>query len=896
MEHVYLIVHTFLDLILRDNVLPRGLNTSQVISAARGGRDPALKLAADHWQDLLLQYIGVLTIALFGIFLALLLPLIGFFFCCCRCAGRCGAYPATHYDKKSDSCKRVTLGVLLSFFVIAALFGAVSAFVCNQYSYTGWSEVSTRLDSSLEDAGSYFQHTGESIETLLVVNFAEMEEVIGEVLDDSGPILKKKLADITEAIAIDDLTNIVSGLDKVKKNLNSIGNYTRELDDKVKQLQDGLSRSQTALEKALQDCNNNNACAEFIQDFNVSQDLAMAEDFINIEFRMPEITLILEDIDDLINNNIEEKVNKGKVRLEGLEGEIESSIEDIKPKVKAEIRAMGAKLDAQNSQIQEALRRLDVGALQKRLPALVDSGSDWVWYRYLGGLGMSSAVLLILICLILGLFYGMCGKRPGGMYGEECCNKGSGANFLLCGTYLSFLLLPTLLVLTTVHFLLGASLHKAVCETLQSPNSSDIFHYLDEEFIAPKVEEMLNPPKNSQPPETVDILNSCHQNETIYKVLGLESAYNITELEDWRRHYGIGEYIENLRHKIKLDQLATIPLLSPDTASALEELANSKISDINFKKITAGIEKEIVKVDLEDFISRLKILKSSVYQFPVTRPIAPKLQNQVMWLEAMNDVVLNMTNIFGKLKDTIGDLEENLRFNKSSMREAINSLIVQANRATDMIRTKGPELVGTLSDSYVSETVGIIDEYVTRVVQSIEEEIGFCAPLSRSFNSSTAAVCHHIVEPFNVFWASLGWCILLFIASFPISISLVTLYRKLEPGGYHGGLLLETQPLHSGHDRDQSETEDKKNKKGKKKKGHSRNQSSYLPEYTHARPMPSNGATRFRDMAPSNWDSQNSQPPRYTSQPSLQQSSGPNDEYERPPPYYFPGPSVPDNK
>ena len=25
----------------------------------------------------------------------------GFFFCCCRCAGRCGAYPDTHYDKVS---------------------------------------------------------------------------------------------------------------------------------------------------------------------------------------------------------------------------------------------------------------------------------------------------------------------------------------------------------------------------------------------------------------------------------------------------------------------------------------------------------------------------------------------------------------------------------------------------------------------------------------------------------------------------------------------------------------------------------------------------------------------------------------------------------------------------
>merc|ERR1719334_1984881 len=180
LEHVYLIVHTFLDLILRDNVLPRGLNTSQVISAVQGGEEPSLKLAAKHWQDLLLQYIGVLTIALSGILLAIALPVIGFFFCCCRCAGRCGAYPETHYDKKSDGCKRVSLGILLSVFVIAVVFGTVSAFVTNHYTYSGWLGLNKKVDSSLEDAGGYFQHTGETIHTLLVTHFREMEEVIGE--------------------------------------------------------------------------------------------------------------------------------------------------------------------------------------------------------------------------------------------------------------------------------------------------------------------------------------------------------------------------------------------------------------------------------------------------------------------------------------------------------------------------------------------------------------------------------------------------------------------------------------------------------------------------------------------------------------------------------------------
>lgn len=143
----------------------------------------------------------------------------------------------------------MTLGVLLSVFVIAVVFGTVSAFVTNYYSYSGWQGISKKVcifyklrillcivrqvDASLEDTGGYFLHTGESLETLLVTNFAEMEEVIGDILDDSGPILKRKLAAITEAIAIDDLTAIVSGLGRVKGNLKSILSDTETLSGKV---------------------------------------------------------------------------------------------------------------------------------------------------------------------------------------------------------------------------------------------------------------------------------------------------------------------------------------------------------------------------------------------------------------------------------------------------------------------------------------------------------------------------------------------------------------------------------------------------------------------------------------------------------------------------------------
>ncbi len=38
-----------------------------------------------------------------------------------------------------------------------------------------------KLDRSLDDAGMYVDHTGTSVKTLLVTNYAELEEVIGKV-------------------------------------------------------------------------------------------------------------------------------------------------------------------------------------------------------------------------------------------------------------------------------------------------------------------------------------------------------------------------------------------------------------------------------------------------------------------------------------------------------------------------------------------------------------------------------------------------------------------------------------------------------------------------------------------------------------------------------------------
>merc|ERR1712112_178838 len=117
-----------------------------------------------------------------------------------------------------------------------------------------------------------------------------------------------------------------------------------------------------------------------------------------------------------------------------------------------------------------------------------------------------------------------------------------------------------------------------------------------------------------------------------------------------------------------------------------------------------------------------------------------------------NKVVGEMKDTVQHLKATVIELEENSKFNHASMRDAINSLLSQATRATEMIQTEGPELIATLTD-----------QYVERVVDKIQNEVGYCAPLSTSYNATVIGVCQEVIDPFNGFWASIGWCYLLFL-------------------------------------------------------------------------------------------------------------------------------------
>ena len=785
-----------------------------------------------------------------------------------------------------------------------------------------------RLQDVTDDSSLYLDNTGIEIHNLLVTNFEELEKVLNQTLDEGGPILKRKLAHITNAVAIDNITDIVSRLGNVRSHLKEINKITNVLQVNVKQLKQGLEDRRTKLKRALRLCNSNKACQNFLKEYTIDKDLAVAANFENLPFELPDVNLLMKDINELLNNNIMEKVEVGKEQLDNVKIAIENSIVGIRPKIKKEIRTMGRQLSDKAADIQRVLNEFDstMGRINREIPKVKPDLNEYSNYIYYIGLGMSCLVLLILCCYVFGLFYGFCGKRPGNVYGDDCCNRGTGANWLLAAVYLTFLFSIVLLLVTTIQFLIGSTADKVACNSLMNPNDSEIFQLLDKKVIQPLMQNQFEHQSSeksrdrvSSPIETAlkdmsltEVINSCHQNETMYKILRMDSIYNVEELRDWKTTYNVGSYLSNLKNKIRSDDINNIQILSPQAQRNLEELAQSQISDLNFTQYTHLIQEQITSIELGSFTARLNQIRD---RLPPGSQASTLIANEALYLKGMEALVVEMKLATKQLQSKILELEKDATFDQSTMREALGALIQQASKATRELKQGGTELIDTLANRYVNETVGLIDAYVERVINYTTNYVGKCHPISRSYNATVVALCREVVDPFNGFWASIGWCYLFYLPSIALAISLISLYRKSEE--YPG-------PLVDPHQSDELVTGAVRHAGGKKSKrarGHRRNPSEYLPDsahhyragYSYQADHNRSSLDRFQDVAPRNYGGSMTSsvqapapivapvatqsvassanqppggPPRYTSNPNVNLD---NAEYERPPPYYYPG-------
>ena len=176
---------------------------------------------------------GLILLSIVLITIGIVLPLIGFICCCCcssnknsRRAKQSRSYTSSssgsparssrHRKKRykvdgtCDPCMRTISAVKLFVLLLLMSFFVISAFVTNEYIRSGVQQLPKTLNQSTNDLMLYLNNTQHEVNTLLRTNFGQLEQELGNSLDKSGLIVKNRLAILSEAASLDNLTDIVS--------------------------------------------------------------------------------------------------------------------------------------------------------------------------------------------------------------------------------------------------------------------------------------------------------------------------------------------------------------------------------------------------------------------------------------------------------------------------------------------------------------------------------------------------------------------------------------------------------------------------------------------------------------------------------------------------------------
>ncbi|XP_071568502.1 prominin-like protein isoform X4 [Temnothorax nylanderi] len=870
MGQLYNVTNVFIDLVQSKQAYPEGMIT--LVDGVPVFADP-LK----EWKIIVTHYGGLAGLALIGLILAAILPCAGLFFCCCRCAGHCGAR-SQPFDKKHDHCRKIMLSIVLIGVATIILFGVVCAFVTNEYMQEGTKELPCKAKTSLKDVKLYLTTTKQEIDNLLKTNPEELEVTLNNILQASGKIVTEQLAEYSHAVSLTNLNDIVAGLESIREDLRLMNKITQELRINASQLDIVVRGVKKNLLHTLAACTTDK-CQRVLHDYKVNQ-MSVQVDFDKYMDRyfpkLPDVTFALHNITVLMESNIVSEVSQGRDSFLKIQKDIQHAVNQTIPVVSASIRRACNFLANIANNMTALIDRINVDidkVYMRHLEVAQNNINQYSPYRYYLGLGISGILLTVLMCLTCGLLCGICGKRPDG-YGDDCCNKGSGARFLMMAVWIIFLLTSVLMVITVVHMITGVMAQRGICEPLKNPKDNRMFELVDDLV---QIKRLLYPKNPNAHINMSYIVTKCHHNETLYNVLNLKNVFDVETLRDYSGRYDINDTIQQLRRKISLSP--GVVILKDSARSKLNDLAQSGLSDIKFYQYAELLAENITNINLEHLAKQLREVSAKLPEGQ--EEIRLSLEKNAHDLEHYHrDLVMPMAMLSEQLSANALALQENIKFNHSSMADAIHDLVDEVTKAQQFLNKDGPEYVQYLATKFGNAFLHQVDNFLEHVIESAMFKIGRCAPVSNAYNATLVAGCNRILDPFNGFWASVGWCLVLFIPTIVLCVKLSALYQKSDP--YPGPL------VEAVHD--------------KKHVSHGRHHpAAYVESYDgpavgygereripDAHQSTSHHESRYSDLAPKNWDFPNGGPPRY--QPAAGAPPPLSTEYERPPPYYYPGP------
>uniref|UniRef100_A0A4W4G7W0 Prominin 1 b n=1 Tax=Electrophorus electricus TaxID=8005 RepID=A0A4W4G7W0_ELEEL len=737
----------------------------QVVQPNQFPKDLVVRLAKDKFRSIQSEYqkvrgcerviyyeIGFVVCAALGLLFAVLLPLVGLFFCMCRCCDNCGGEMHQRQRKNAD-CQRGLLTTLLltTTFIITA--GVLCAYAASQNLSSELKTMRRLVNSNLRDLYTFVNVTPVQIDYLIAQYGTAKNQVLwdldnvglllgGRIHEELGKEVRPALDGVLHMAGV-KVANAIKVMRDTREALENVSVSLGVLQEGTAQLQFNLSVVRTSLRNMLDDP----ACANaFLPTpplcHNIRDSLGQLDISTNYS-RPPNVTRQLVKVNDVLKTDLNRFVQKGLSAFNNTPAMVTEQTTKEAAGVRGLLDGIGSNITSFSRlfPIQSSLNNLTISIshMHSSIEDLYPEIDLLDFYRWVGCVTLCCLVVLILAFNFLGLLCGILGYDRHASPTTRGCVSNTGGNLLMAGVGFSFLFSWVLMGVVTATFVLGGNVEKLMCEPF---HSRQLFKVLDTPYLVNPEWRNFIPGYLYHDPDVdltaENLYSNCKKNRGIYLTLHLDRIFNILPLLNTSR------YTKDVSHKfegMKID-LRSIILLDSEGKQNLLSFTETGIEEINFAAYLEEINKGVTHIDLLSFSNDLDT-------------------------EAHNMDTLNQSIRF--LERTASDLQ-----NK------VSDVLTAIDAAQFLVSQNATFVVNQETEKYMQTIISYFQQYIDWVKTSLEMDVATCKPLSNIVDTAEILACSFLMDSMNTFWFGLGCSTLFLLPSIILSVRLAKFYRRMD--------------------------------------------------------------------------------------------------------------------
>uniref|UniRef100_A0A3P9NM19 Prominin 1a n=1 Tax=Poecilia reticulata TaxID=8081 RepID=A0A3P9NM19_POERE len=754
--------------------------------------DLIVKLAKDKFGAIQTEYqkaiyyeIGFLICAAVGLLFAVLMPVVGLFFCMCRCCDNCGGEMHQRQRKNAD-CRRGLLGTLLFSTSLVITIGVLCAYAANQNLSSQVKNIRRLVNSNMRDLHTFANDTPMQID-YLISQYATVKNKVNYDLDNIGPLLGGRIhvrLDKEVHPALNQVLNMagvkiqraIKAMRETKEALENVSVSLVVLQEGAGKLHFNLSQVRDSINRTLDDpgCHDEESDATTAQLCrSIRQSLSQLQMSANFT-RLPNVNPQLEKMKNVVKTDLSSVVHRGFSSLNDTPHIVIEQTRTVVNSVQNLVDSVGNNISSFSRAfpLQTCLSNFTIfiSHAHAKIEDYYPEIDKMDFYRWIGCIALCCMVVLVLAFNYLGLLCGTLGYDKHASPTTRGCISNTGGTLLMAGVGFSFIFSWMLMGVLTTIFLAGGNMEKLLCEPF---HTKELFKVVDTPYL-------INPEwKNFIPGymyndselelTSESLYSTCKQNKGIYSALRLDKVFNISSfLNTTVFTKDVVRQLENFRIDLR-----TIILLEAEGKQNLLDFSEAGLSEINYADYLDEVNKGVTVVDVLSFA---KELESQTDLMP-RGPLQTALKGHVATLQRIHRQQI------APMEQAMSALNQSMRFlerTASDLPNKVTDVLEAIAAAQHLISQNATLLISQETRKYSATIIGYFNQYIEWVKTSLALEVAPCKPFSNILDTAQIMTCSFLGDSMNTFWMGLGCSTLFLLPSVILAVKLAKYYRRMD--------------------------------------------------------------------------------------------------------------------